>query len=141
MTKEEQARDLVINDGEWPSAEREPEPQARRAAAIQEAIVLLCDAVAELRALLLPVTLLLLALTFATSARADLVVGLSAFAPCCGRCAYLRGCSDDPEYAGACCDDVSYRTFPRDEAPRVHRERHERRDEHHGERRERRGWE
>jgi hypothetical protein len=59
------------------------------------------------------VTLLWL-VTVASLARGDdTVVGLDAFAPCCGRCAYLNGCTDDPRDEGACCVEPSYRNFPR----------------------------
>lgn len=34
----------------------------------------------------------------------DSVESLSDYRPCCGRCAYLRGCHDDPRDRGACCD-------------------------------------
>lgn len=49
MTFEERARGLMTEDGEWPSAAYETGPQARRAAAMQEAITLLCDAITKLR--------------------------------------------------------------------------------------------
>lgn len=33
------------------------------------------------------------------------VESLSNYRPCCGRCAYNRGCIDDPRDRGACCDE------------------------------------
>ena len=61
------------------------------------------------------------------AARCETVESLSDYRACCGRCAYERGCSDDPRDRGACCD------------PPEHDVPHERGHDH-GERRHER-WE